>query len=221
MKVYRIHLSSWTASFRYPNLISGFQPTLTAPPLSTINGLISAAKGNYFCVSDEKVGFFFNYKAKTVDLETVYPIDKKGKNSLVVKGKKHVSTVINREFLSDVELFLYTDSEEIAGYFRNPQYQLLLGRSGDLAQVNGIVELEVKEKSELDKVKGTIIPFRKHRIAAPLQALPTSFSNEIPRKNLGTQPYFIVDCKSSVAVNAQGFSDMIGNDEIDIYWQEL
>jgi hypothetical protein len=83
------------------------------------------------------------------------------------------------------------------------------------------VELEVKEKSELDKVKGTIIPFRKHRIAAPLQALPTSFSNEIPRKNRGTQPYFIVDCGSNVALSALGFADRINDKDIDIYWQEF
>jgi len=51
MKVYRIHVTSWTASFRYPNMISGYQPTLSAPPLSTINGLISAAKGDLFTLS--------------------------------------------------------------------------------------------------------------------------------------------------------------------------
>jgi len=36
MKVFRIDITSWTASFRYPNLISGVQPTLEVPPLSTI-----------------------------------------------------------------------------------------------------------------------------------------------------------------------------------------
>ncbi len=47
MKAYRIHLTSWTASFRYPNLISGYQPSLVVPPLATIYGLISAAAGDY------------------------------------------------------------------------------------------------------------------------------------------------------------------------------
>ncbi len=213
MKVYRIHITSWTTSFRYPNMISGFQPTLSVPPLSTINGLISAAKGDYFCISTEKLGFFFKYKTKTVDLETVYQM---GRRNSQIK-----SNVIKREFLSDAELFLYTESEEIVGFFRNPQYQLLLGRSGDLAQVNEILEMEITEKKELEKVKGTIIPFRKHKVASPIQALPAYFSNEIPRRNIGTQPYFIVDCKSEVSITAKGFSDRIGNENIDIYWQEF
>lgn len=214
MKVYRIHITSWTASFRYPNMISGFQPTLTAPPLSTINGLISAAKGDYFFVTDEKIGFFFRYKNKNVDLETVYQMRKKSNSQIK-------SNVIKREFLSDVELYLYTNSKEMADYFRNPQYQLLLGRSGDLAQVKEIIEMQITEKKELEKVKGTIIPFRKHKVASPMQALPIYFSNEIPRKNIGTQPYFIVDYKSVVSVKAKGFADKIGKESIDIYWQEF
>ncbi|MDD3050290.1 MAG: type I-B CRISPR-associated protein Cas5b [Candidatus Cloacimonetes bacterium] len=219
MKVYRIHITSWTASFRYPNMISGFQPTLTVPPLSTINGLISAAKGDWFCITNEKIGYFFRYGVKTVDLETVYQM---GQSNSQIK-----SNVINREFLSDTELYLYTDSMKIVEYFRNPHYQLLLGRSGDLAQVDEISEVEVNVKEELRNVKGTIIPFRKHKVASPIQALPTHFSNEIPRKNIGTQPYFIVDFKTEVTLKAKGFSDKIYSEKInkteaiDIYWQEI
>ena len=47
MKAFRIHITSWTASFRYPNLISGYQPSLVVPPLSTVFGLFSAAVGDY------------------------------------------------------------------------------------------------------------------------------------------------------------------------------
>ena len=42
MRIYRIEITSWTASFRYPNIISGYQPTLCVPPLSTVLGLINA-----------------------------------------------------------------------------------------------------------------------------------------------------------------------------------
>ena len=44
---FRVRLSSWTCSFRYPNLISGFQPTLHVPPVSTVLGLLNAAAGRY------------------------------------------------------------------------------------------------------------------------------------------------------------------------------
>jgi len=213
MKVYRIHITSWTASFRYPNMISGYQPTLSVPPLSTITGLIMAAKGDWHIVSDEKVGYFFCYKSKNIDLETIYQM---GQSNSQIK-----SNVIRREFLADANLYLYTDSERIVSYFQNPQFQLLLGKSGDLASIREIKELEVTEKTELSNVKGTIIPFMKHKVAAPLQALPTSFSNSIPRRNLGTQPYFIVDHKSHVSIEALGFEDFISEKEkIDVYWQE-
>jgi CRISPR-associated protein Cas5t len=194
-------------------MISGYQPTLSVPPLSTINGLIMAAKGDWYVASNEKVGYFFCYKTKNIDLETIYQM---GQSNSQIK-----SNVIRREFLTDANLYLYTDSEGVVSFFQNPQFQLLLGRSGDLASIKEIKELEVKEKTELNNVTGTIIPFIKHKVAAPLQALPTSFSKTIPRRNIGTQPYFIVDYKSHVSINAMGFEDSISDKEkIDVYWQE-
>ena len=215
MKVYRIHVTGWTASFRYPNMISGYQPTLDVPPLSTIIGLISAAKGDNFTLTTEKIGYVFQYHSKNSDLETIY--QKQGDNNRGIK-----SNVIRREFLYDIALFLYTDSKVIADYFVKPAFQLLLGRSGDLASVIGIKELEAEEKHELTKVTGTIIPFRKHNVAGTMQALPTSFSDEIPRRNIGTQPYYVIDHKSQVSIKALGFHDEIDHqNNWDVYWQEI
>ena len=75
MEAYRIQLSSWTASFRYPNLISGFQPTLDVPPISTVLGLINAAAGKYVDYSLLTIGYYFEYGAKAIDLETIYQIE--------------------------------------------------------------------------------------------------------------------------------------------------
>jgi len=213
MRAYRIHISSWTASFRYPNMISGFQPTLPAPPFSTINGLISAAKGNYFYPETEKIGFVFQAGEKTIDLETIYQM---GNALTQIK-----SNVIKREFFSDVELYLYTDSKTISDYFKNPEYPLLLGRSGDLASVRKIETIEIKEKNELSRLRGTVIPFKGNLIAGSIQALPKYFSNTIPRKNIGTQPYLILESnyKQDKIINALGFSDY--DKKWDVYWQEL
>ena len=222
MRAYRIHISSWTASFRYPNMISAYQPTLSVPPVSTINGLISAAVGDYFTVCEEKIGYILTYKSKTVDLETIYQM---GQSLSQIK-----SNVVKREFLSEVDLYLYTDSKEISEYFRKPAFQLLLGRSGDLAQVNSIDEIVTEAKNTLSNVKGTVVPFRKHNyLAAPIQALPVSFSNTAPRRNLGTQPYYILDGGDEKLgknkcwqVNASGFEDRIDEKRHwDVYWQEL
>jgi len=213
MKVYRINISSWTASFRYPNLISGHQPTLPVPPLSTVIGLISAAKGYYFIPSSERIGYVFLYKTKATDLETVYQVG-------YGKLREIKSNVVKREILFETELFLYTDSEYIVEWLKKPKFPLLLGRSSDLASVDKIIEFEVKEKKELEKLKGTIVPFRYGLIPGIIQALPKYFSDTIPRRNIGTEPYIVLDCKNGyVSAKANGFYDE--EKDWDVLWQEF
>lgn len=221
MKIYRIYISSWTASFRYPNLISGFQPTILVPPLSTIHGMISAAMGSYYAPENPEIGFVFQTMGKAVDLETIYQME----NSL----KYITSNVIRREFLFDNHLWIYTKREQIANAFRKPFFQLLMGRSGDLASVNEVTEIEVEQCSRLTKLKGTIIPFGKYILAAAIQALPMNFSNTIPRRNTGTKPYYILESKYKQIHNqpilANGFCDRSNKyfakeNGIEVYWQE-
>ena len=212
MKVYRIYITSWTASFRYPNLMSGFQPTLPVPPLSTLYGLISAALGKYYAPEKPEIGYFFQSKAKTVDLETIYQM----KNSL----KGITSNVMRREFLYDNHLWLYTRNPDIVSAFQSPYFQLLLGRSGDLASVMDIQEPEVELRPNLKALKGTIIPFGKYEMAAPIHALPMYFSDTIPRRNIGTRPYYLLNAgyKQGTPINASGFYDT--QLKTEIYWQE-
>jgi len=212
MKVYRVHISSWTASFRYPNMISGFQPTLPVPPLSTIYGLVSAAMGKYYTPENLDIGFVFLSNGKTVDLETIYQMNGTLKN---IK-----SNVIKREILFDNDLWIYTQNSKIANALKNPYFPLLLGRSGDLATVNSILEVDVEPKEQLSKLKGTIIPFSKYRIAGPIQALPIYFTDTIPRRNIGTKPYYLLDSnyRQSQPILANGFIDKELN--FEVYWQE-
>ncbi|MHA1921277.1 MAG: type I-B CRISPR-associated protein Cas5b [Promethearchaeota archaeon] len=212
MKVHRIHISSWTASFRYPNMISGFQPTLPVPPLSTIFGLISAAMGKYYTPNKLDIGFVFLSKCKTVDLETIYQMNRTLRN---IK-----SNVVKREILFDNNLWIYTQNYEIAEAFNKPYYPLLLGRSGDLATVDSIAEIDVEPKEQLSRLKGTIIPFIKYRIAGPIQALPIYFSNTIPRRNIGTKPYYLLDSnyRQNQPISAKGFVDK--ELDFEVYWQE-
>ena len=214
MNIYRIHISSWTASFRYPNIISGYQPTLPVPPLSTINGLISAAMGSYFFVTNEKIGYTFFYHSKNVDLETVYQMGRS------LKGIK--SNVIKREFLFNTDLFLYTDSKKIAYCFKQPYYQLLMGRSGDLSKVEQVREIKRDKKSLLTNLKGTIVPFDTCFIPAPIQALPIAFTNTIPRENINTRPYYILDHNyPEREIALKGFSDYNKGEKWDVCWQEI
>lgn len=183
MKYLRILIEGWTASFRYPAFISGFQPTLPVPPLSTIYGLLSAAKGELVTPDETNVGFVFDYDAKAVDLETIYEL--KG-----LKGNK--SNVAKREFLFNPSLYLYTDDLEFKKYFKNPAYPILLGRSSDLAIISEIKEIKMEKKNNV-KLGKTILPFGIEGAFGIIQALPTHFSDSIPRKAIGTKPYLLMN----------------------------
>jgi CRISPR-associated protein Cas5t len=219
MDVYKIDLVSWTASFRYPNLISGFQPTLEVPPLSTVLGLINAAAGSYQRYQTLKIGYYFEYEAKAVDLETIYQISSdKGRPTNVAK-----SNVINREFLFNAFLRIYTIDEQIVEYFRQPYYPLLLGRMNDLASVRKIERHALTPVENADKIKGQIVPFLQNRLAGQIQALPKYFTDTFPRNNIGTEPYSIIDFSSNTfASGLLAYRDEIRpNQFVDIYFHEI
>ena len=221
MKTYRIKITSWTASFRYPNLISGFQPTLDVPPISTVLGLLNAAAGKYIEHSQLKIGYYFEYDAKAVDLETIYQIG-------LVKSKKSPSNfvksnVINREFLFDCRLYIYLQDKKIIEYLKKPYYSLILGRSGDLATVEKIEELDLAENTMPENIKGQIVPFTGNYLAGEIQALPKYFTNSIPRNNIGTEPYSVISCniKNTDINSLKTYTDIIDGKEVDIYFHKL
>lgn len=183
MKFLRILVNGWTASFRYPALISGFQPTLPVPPLSTIYGLLSAMKGDLVTPDDMDVGFIFSSESKSVDLETIYEL--KG-----LTGNK--SNVIKREFLFNPKLYLYTSDLSFKEYIKNPRYPISLGRSSDLAMISDVKEINL-EKEKHVKLGKTILPFGTKDAFGIIQALPTHFTDTIPRKSLGTKPFILMD----------------------------
>ena len=223
MKVYRIKLSSWTASFRYPNLISGFQPTLDVPPISTVLGLINAAAGQYIEYSDLLIGYYFEYGAKAIDLETIYQIELKTTKSGAYPSNLTKSNVINREFLYDCQLYIYVQDKKIIEYFQEPYYSLVLGWSGDLVSVDAIEEVELAENISPNNIKGQVIPFTNNYLPGEIQALPKYFTNTIPRKNLGTEPYSVISYLSNnIGSNRlKAYTDTIDEKEIDIYFHKL
>ena len=214
MKAYRIHITSWTASFRYPNLISGYQPSLVVPPLSTIYGLIASAMGNYISPYDIALGFVFKFGSQAIDIETIYQVTSK---SSPLKTKQNV---IRRQILFDNNLWLYVLDSWVAKVFVEPQFQLLLGRSNDLASVISVEEIELQQRNELTTLKGTIVPMGMIPLSAPIQALPIGFTNEIPRRSIGTRPFFLLeyDYDQPESINECGFFDSELNHQI--YWHD-
>lgn len=182
MKVIRVHITGWVASFRNPLFISGFQPTLPLPPLSALYGLLTAAKGDWVTPHDAAIGFVFQKTGKAVDLETVYEF----------AGKLDAKSNINRrEFLVEPQLYLYTPEISLKNAFERPRYPLLFGRSSDLATVKSIAEIELESSSETT-YQDTLLPFPDSQLYGQVQALPTHFSAEIPRRPLGTRAYCLI-----------------------------
>ena len=182
MKVIRIHITGWVSSFRNPLFISGFQPTLPLPPLSTIYGMLTAAKGEWVTPHDVSIGFVFHSCGKAVDLETVYESS----------GKLEAKSNINRrEFLVQPELYLYTPEIWLKDAFERPKYTLLMGRSSDLATVKSIKEIQLQNVSETT-YQDTLLPFPDAQLFGQVQALPTHFTAEIPRRPCGTRAYCLI-----------------------------
>lgn len=220
MKVFKIDITAWTSSFRYPNLVSGFQPTLEVPPISTVLGLINAAAGKYIKHNNLKIGYYFDFEAKQVDLETIYQIEAHDKGYPKNTAK---SNILNREFLFNSHLILYLDDEDLVNYFRLPVYPLLLGRSNDLATVNSIEKVELKEVQNARKIKGQIVPFLENYLPGLIQPLPKYFSDTIPRNNIGTEAYSVISYNSADGqTNLTAYIDYPKQEkEIHIYFHEL
>jgi len=193
---FRIKIKGWTASFRYPIFIYGYQPTLPIPPYSTIYGLVSAACGKWITPSDIDIKYVFLSDAVGVDLETIYEWR---------KGEITKTNVIKREFLLNPEIYLYIKEEEIINYFKRPVFPLLLGRSSELAFVDEIKRIDLVQKESF-KVGGIILPFPPiWNLNGTIQALPTYFTNTCPRQPLGTRPWFLV--KKFQNYNGKGWID--------------
>lgn len=182
MKVLRVHITGWVSSFRNPLFISGFQPTLPLPPLSALYGILTAAKGDWVTPHDAAIGYVFQSQGKAIDLETVYEF----------AGKLDAKSNINRrEFLVQPELYLYTPEMWMREAFERPKYTLLMGRSSDLATVRSIDEIELENRSETSYLN-TILPFPDPQLYGQVQALPTHFTADIPRRQCGTRAYCLV-----------------------------
>lgn len=182
MKILRIHITGWVASFRNPLFISGFQPTLPVPPLSALYGILTAAKGEWVTPHDAAIGFVFHSQGKAVDLETIYEFG----------GKLDAKSNINRrEFLVQPELYLYTPEMWLREAFERPRYTLLMGRSSDLATVKSIDEIELEIRSETT-YQNTILPFPDPQLYGQVQALPTHFTAEIPRRQCGMRAFCLI-----------------------------
>ena len=198
MKVLRIYIKGWTASYRFPPFAM-IQPTLGVPPLSTIYGIISAAAGRLVGLQETAVGFVAPFKAKATDLEKIYQLGE--------TGKVEKTNVVKRDFVYEPELYIYLTNPDFESDFLNSRWPILLGRSYDLAfikEVSPNFELQLTEEATFQY---TILPFPFEDVASPILALPISFTESIPRRPTLVKPFHIIEGKPMLVKSKKIFID--------------
>ncbi len=181
----RVVLTAYTASFRVPHFV-GYQLTLPVPPISTIYGLLAAAKGEW--VAPDGVAWFayrLEYEGQAFDVEAITQVERKKPDEAPQFADRNV---LNRQFLVWPRLTLYLPADW-ADPFRRPRYQLLLGRTQDVATV----------ETELVGAVGG-------HGAVWLHSLPIALSAEPYRRRLGNHIFGVVDARGRpVLVRADGW----------------
>ncbi len=197
MEGVRITLASYTASFRVPTFV-GYPLTLPVPPLSTVLGILSAAKGVW--VSPEEVpwiAYRCDYEARGMDLEYIVQIERKKAHD-VPQPRPSPKTygILSREFLLMPRLTLYIPLEW-EEYFRRPRYNLLLGRTQDVATVEEIVPVELTRAGE-GEISGVLLPLEvvfRYGLPAQIFNLPVAFTAEPVRRPLRMGIFGVIDAK--------------------------
>jgi CRISPR-associated protein Cas5t len=193
MEALRVEIRAITASFRYPMFVVSYQPTYKIPPISTIYGLLSAAKGEKVSIYDLSIGYDFTSKGSGVDLERILEFGGGDKNKPV---SYLGSNIIHREFLYDCILTLYISDLDFKEYLENPRFTLLLGRQSDLAKITTIKEVELIPKENVE-INNTVIPFD-GKVPGQIVALPSDYTDEAERKPIEVRTYCIVESKQQI-----------------------
>jgi len=193
MDVLRVKIRAMTASFRYPMFVVSYQPTYKIPPISTIYGLLSAAKGKKVSIYDVSVGYDFTSEGDGVDLERILEYGGEGKNRPV---SYLGSNIVKREFLYNCTLNLYVSDLDFRKYLEKPYYSLLLGRQSDLAKIKKIEEVKLIPKKNVE-INNTIIPFN-GEVAGQVVSLPSDYTDEAERKPLEVRTYCIVETSQPI-----------------------
>jgi len=179
--------------------VVSYQPTYPVPPVSTIYGLLSAAKGSKVPLDEINVGYSFTSTGRGVDLERIYEYgDESGKKPVHNLG----TNIIQREFLYNCILTLYLSDPQFAKYFQNPEFTLLLGRQTDLAYVKSIETIELEKKNNVE-ICNTMVPFT-GEIPGQVISLPSDFTDTAQRKPLHVRSYAIVTSPQQIA---EGYFD--------------
>jgi CRISPR-associated protein Cas5t len=189
MDAIRIDLHAYTASFRIPGMM-GYQVTSPVPPPSTIYGILAAANGREVTPDETWIAYRCHYEALARDLEKIISFREGG--PYWDKKLNAVNTMpITREFLYKPHLVLYLKPGKVAEAFLRPRYPLLLGRSQDVAYVEGYMTTTLEPVSS-GKATGVLIRFPAVNVRSRVLSFPTYFEMEA-RRPLAVKPFHVLD----------------------------
>lgn len=165
MKVTRVEVHAPVTSFRHPFFVTGMQPSFDMPPPSTVHGHCASALGRWPDPREFYYGIHFTFRSRGRDLEHQHITEAlKPKTPQMVstpEGPVRATTGIVvqpvlREFLFDAHMTLYLDPA-LGTAFRNPVYQMALGRSQDLAEVVSVEDVDLERPSRA-RLEHTMLP---------------------------------------------------------------
>ena len=191
MKALHIRLEGFSASFRYPLIISGTQLSTPVPSYSNLLGMMSACAGMALRPEDTgRIGFEFRCKSHDLEIERKDRWEVAG-NRLQPVSKKTVPRVLRRVTASmfeempqgvgwrqvywEPQLDLFVQNVDLQGIFVNPSATPCFGRSQDIAWIICVREVEL-EPVEAGSIGPTLIPYPNQIFLAMLFACPTGFA---------------------------------------------
>jgi CRISPR-associated protein Cas5t len=211
----RIDLHAYTASFRVPGMM-GYQLTSPVPPPATIYGLLAAANGREVTPDETWIAYRFEYAAMAQDLETLITYTEKGAEWVQRLYTVKTQPVI-RQFLFNPHLVLYLMPGAAAEAFQRPRYPLLLGRSQDVAYVEGFQAVSLEAVGEA-QINGVLVPFPAQTVQSQLFSFPTYFEMAT-RRALAVKPFHVLDFQrgpQSVVIPNLLYREVEGNESLAV-----
>lgn len=146
------------------------------------------------------------YEDQAFDLEAIIQVERKRPDESPQFSDRNV---INRQFLVLPRLTLYLPPEW-TGPFQRPRFQLLLGRTQDVATVESLTPVRLESAGE-GLVAGVLLPRELvETVGGPgtvwLHNLPIALSAEPYRRRLGSDIFGVVDGRGRpILVRADGW----------------
>jgi CRISPR-associated protein Cas5t len=174
MKLLRVRIRGWTATFRLPLLYTGTGLSAPVPPYSTLLGLIGSLAGREIQPEETRIGYEFRSEGMALDLERTQRLMMNIKTRQLRPQPER--GIAKRQFHVRPQLDLYLDNVEFRTVFELPQNPPCLGRSQDVAWITAVDIVNAEPVVE-GIVRGTLIPFPEPNAGGMILRLPDYFDN--------------------------------------------